>query len=152
MLCELAFAALTSHAADWYERYREPMVEVCEDIAGRAEARGVPPRLAISLAWTESRWQDEVEGAVGERGPLQVTPRYHCDDVNDCDYIDAGLRSLGRYLAEHDVPTALCIYNTGRELAWCPYAGRVLGALEQVDAAETAALDAGADADEGNEG
>jgi len=135
MLCELAFAALTTEAPDWYERYREPMVEVCEDIADRAEDHGVPPRLAIALAWNESRWRNDVQGSVGEQGALQVTPRYHCDDVNDCDYVEAGLRSLGRFISDNDTPTALCIYNTGRDWSWCSYAERVLRTLEVIDRA-----------------
>jgi len=53
-------------------------------------------------------------GGVGERGIIQVTPRYHCDDVDDCDHVAEGVRYLLELIEDEPTMTeALARYNCG---------------------------------------
>lgn len=145
MLCEIAFALLTSEASEWYAPRRESMVEVCEDVVSHAHAH-VPEStpsvdfdaLVVAMAWTESRWRDDAEGAVGERGALQVIPGYHCENVSDCDYEEAGVRAISLALSDsraESVRHALCRYNTGSFYSDCAYARRVLSTYWRIESA-----------------
>ena len=104
-------------------------LRVCVDIATTAREHGVSPRLAVAVGYTGSRWRHGLVSSVGAVGPMQVRPEYHCagGTADGCDLVDAGVRSLGRYLDE-EVPVmpALCRCATGTGWSWCAYARRVL--------------------------
>lgn len=92
----------------------------CREVAWRAEDEGVPPALAVSLAWHESRFVVDAVSPAYASGPLQVLPKFWCQDYRRClegsrqrcdvellacDFIEAGLRALRYNLARYDRQT-----------------------------------------------
>ena len=148
MLCEIAFAILTSDAAAWYEPRREAMVEVCHELLDHSASHApedAPPvdfdALVVAMSWTESRWMDDATGGAGERGAMQVMPQYHCPSTGTCDYEEAGVLAISTALSDsraYTVREALCRYNTGNFYGDCAYARRVLRVYEQIQTAVAA--------------
>lgn len=93
------------------------------EIGTRAQAMGIPPALAISIAYQESRLRaDAPIGKKGERGMMQVKPAtgkdygYSIADLNDrSKNIDAGLAVLKSALnvSKNDPRMAALAYNAG---------------------------------------
>lgn len=96
----------TSPAADWL---------VCQEVALAARAAGVPARLAVTLAWSESRFQVGAVSPVGAQGPLQVLPRYWCPGgrAEGCDLTMAGTMALRQLFDAHGLERGLCHYASG---------------------------------------
>lgn len=88
---------------------------VCQDVAVAARVAGVPVRLAVTLAWSESRFQADAVSRVGAVGPLQVLPRYWCPGgtVEGCDLALAGTMALRQLFDEHGIERGLCHYAAG---------------------------------------
>ena len=88
---------------------------VCLDVARAAREEGVPPRLAVTLAWSESRHRADVESRVGAVGPMQVIPRYWCPSKRrqGCDLTRAGVRALRVLIDRHGAERGLCHYASG---------------------------------------
>jgi soluble lytic murein transglycosylase-like protein len=119
MLIEICAAALslwTADAAEWYEPRLDGMMESCVEVAETAQAEGVDPLLAISLAWQESRLTPGRVSSVGAIGVMQIRPQYYCPDgeAEGCDTVLGGVRALGAKLERYDSEdAALCHYNCG---------------------------------------
>ena len=88
---------------------------VCLDVARAAREGGVSPRLAVTLAWSESRWRADVESPAGAVGPLQVVPRYWCPGKrrHGCDLTRAGVHALRTLIGRHGAERGLCHYASG---------------------------------------
>ena len=99
------------HTSDCEERFR-----TCLSVGGGARGHGIPPHVAIAVAYTESRFNEEAVSPAGARGAMQILPQYHCPNrvVDGCDLVDAGLRALGRYRTKYkNWADALCHWNSG---------------------------------------
>lgn len=83
----------------------------CMAIATAADQRNLPVRLALAVAWNESRFDYYAVGRSGEVGPLQALPRYWCR-AKPCNRIAAGLRALAYHLDRQPThKAALARYN-----------------------------------------
>jgi len=91
----------------------EERLEVCHEVAHKAEAMGIKPTWAIALAYEESRFdRDKISGA-GAVGPLQVLPSYsNCQPNKPCDWISQGLIAL-KYWMDRYPKKWVCHYNSG---------------------------------------
>ena len=69
----------------------------CVAVAEEAEEQGVPGELVIALAYVESRFNPDVVSRSGAVGPMQVLPKYACEDGVECDHIVAGVLMLRRW-------------------------------------------------------
>ena len=101
------------HASDCEERF-----VTCMEVGGSARAHGVPPHIAISVAYTESRFNGKAVSPIGAVGPMQILPKYHCPGrrVDGCDLVASGLSALRRYSTKYGSwPLALCHWNSGNE-------------------------------------
>jgi len=108
---------------------------VCLDVSAAAELYGLDPRLAVAVAWVESRLSAGAVSHCDAVGPMQVISRLHCEQV-PCRYvegIDAGVRLIVRLLvSQGSARAALAAYNCGvrgarlRPDACAGYADRVL--------------------------
>lgn len=92
--------------------------ELCLNLLERAAAEGlegpVLDRVIVAQAIQETHFRPEAVGGVGELGIIQVTPRYHCNDVDDCDHVAEGVRHLLELLEDEPTMTeALARYNCG---------------------------------------
>ena len=90
---------------------------VCADVGAAALVEGLPPELALALAYTESRFNPLAKSARGALGPWQVLPAYYCPKgrARGCDLVAAGARALVRFRDKYG-PTwraALCHWNSG---------------------------------------
>ena len=93
-------------------------LHTCEDVGALAVAHGVPPVLALALAYTESRLDATAVSTRGARGPLQVLPAFHCPGgrLRGCDTALAGILALVRYRDRYRTegwPGVLCHWNSG---------------------------------------
>jgi hypothetical protein len=72
---------------------------VCYRVGEAAERAGLPPELAVALAYTESRLNPGAASDRGALGPLQVIPVWHCPGrrARGCDLIEAGILALLRF-------------------------------------------------------
>ncbi len=88
---------------------------VCQEVAIAARAAGVPVRLAVTLAWSESRFQADAVSVVGAQGPLQVVPRYWCPGgvADGCNLVLAGTMALRVLTERFGVEGGLCRYAAG---------------------------------------
>lgn len=88
---------------------------VCQEVAIAARAAGVPVRLAVTLAWSESRFQADAVSVVGAQGPLQVVPRYWCPNgvADGCNLVLAGTMALRVLTERFGVEGGLCRYAAG---------------------------------------
>ncbi len=90
---------------------------VCQEVAIAARAAGVPVRLAVTLAWSESRFQADAVSVVGAQGPLQVVPRYWCPNgvADGCNLVLAGTMALRVLTDRFGVEGGLCRYAAGND-------------------------------------
>jgi len=103
---------------------------VCADVVVTAHSHGVDPRMAVAVAFYESRMRRGAESGVGAVGPMQVIPRYWCPGgrAEGCDLVAAGMRALAEYTTRYGTEEGLARYNAGNRpgpRAW-EYARRVL--------------------------
>lgn len=89
---------------------------VCNRVATLAEKEDLDPILAIAIAFNESRFSSK-PSPKGAQGPLGVIPKYHCEDIDTCDYTKAGISALRKFLDVngHDYCSALAQFNRGLE-------------------------------------
>jgi len=89
----------------------------CGRVARAAREQGVPVPLALSVAWSESRFAHSARSGAGAVGPMQVVPRWWCPGggADGCDLVRAGVMALRVYLAQErgQLRPALCKYNRG---------------------------------------
>jgi len=89
-------------------------IDVCREVADAAEEEGLPRSVVVSLAYSESKFDASAISPAGARGPLQVLPVWHCEEVRscrrtvgrnclrlveDCDLIEAGTKALRAFLS-----------------------------------------------------
>ena len=88
----------------------------CTLVHEEATRQSVDPYLALAVAWEESRFED-IRSPKGAVGPMQVIPKWWCEDINDCDHIEAGVKALATFRRLHpkSLPKALCHYNGGNK-------------------------------------
>ncbi len=99
------------HVTDCEDRFR-----TCMRVGQEARGYDLPPHIAISVAYTESRFNKEAVSPRGAMGPIQILPQYHCPnkEVDGCDLVDSGLRALRRYRNKYkNWADALCHWNSG---------------------------------------
>ncbi len=80
--------------------YPSDRVNICEEIANYAHTyTNIHPALAISIAYSESRFKVDAVSRSGARGVFQVMPRYaECKKEGyACDWIEEGLFFLERW-------------------------------------------------------
>jgi len=85
---------------------------VCHEVAHKAEALGIKPRIAIAIAYEESRFEVDRVSSAGAIGPMQVLPKYLECLTKPCDSVRDGLLILQRWM-KHFPKTYLCHYNAG---------------------------------------
>jgi len=107
----------------------------CAELVAKVEAQGEEMVLTtIAVAYVESNFNPEAIGAAGERGMLQVIPRYHCVDVfsdgqGGCVNPEgAGIKFLAHLRSKYTSNEALRRYN-GSQV----YATKVGGYVRQLE-------------------
>jgi hypothetical protein len=98
-------------------------VRYAVEIANKASNMGIPPELAVSMAYHESGLDPSKTGSIGEIGIMQVRPSTAADmgfdskelKKNPDQQIDAGLRYLKEQLVNtnNDPVMAVVAYNAG---------------------------------------
>lgn len=73
-LVDLAHGRFTSRSAQAEQAPRATRTQVRRVIVRTAERHGVPPDVALAVAWHESGWQQQVRSPVGAIGVMQVMP------------------------------------------------------------------------------
>lgn len=107
----------------FYESLNPQQKAFANRIADRAKAMGIPPELAVAVAYQESRLNPSVQaGSAGEIGIMQIKPNtakemgFSLEDIKSPEKnIDAGLKYLKRSLdlSEGDPRLAAAGYNAG---------------------------------------
>jgi hypothetical protein len=107
----------------FYESLSQPQKNYARYIAERAKEMGIPPDLAVAIAFKESSLNPSVQaGAAGEIGIMQIKPDtakemgFSLEDIKDPKKnIDAGLAYLKKSLelSEGDPRLAAAGYNAG---------------------------------------
>ena len=107
----------------FYESLSQNQKIYANKIAERAKAMGIPPELAVSIAYQESKLNPSVQpGSFGEIGIMQIKPGtakemgFSVDDIKDPDKnIDAGLAYLKKSydLSQGNSRLAAAGYNAG---------------------------------------
>lgn len=99
--------------------YPESRLRWCYEVVDAAEAFNLDPVLLVSVAWHESRFNNEAVSRAGALGALQVMPKIWCGPQH-CDYIYVGGRAYSKWRAraarKHKRNTdyyALAMYNGG---------------------------------------
>lgn len=105
------------------DKLNEQQLEYATQIAEKAQAMGIPPKLAVAIAYQESHLNPNVKvGTKGEIGGMQVMPAtgeefgYDAKALTDRNNnIDAGLKYLKKSLdaTEGDPKMATIGYNAG---------------------------------------
>jgi len=72
-------------------------IHTCVQVAEEAEHQGVPASLVIALSYVETRFNPNAISRSGAIGPLQVLPKYVCQDDGPCDLIVEGVFMLRRW-------------------------------------------------------
>ena len=87
---------------------------ICQQVAKEAIKQKVDPILAISVAYDETRFEN-LTSPKGAKGPLGVMPQYHCPKKGNCDYTQAGIAALKKFLDLNNkkMCKALAQYNRG---------------------------------------
>lgn len=102
----------------------EEQAQIALEVARKAKEKGIDPRLAVALAFQESRFKPDAVGAAGEIGLMQVRPTtaemlgFSADDLKDpAKNIDIGLTYLKQGLDRHagDPVLAVAGYNAGHD-------------------------------------
>lgn len=99
----------------------ENQIKFASEIAANAEKFGIDPKLAVALAYRESKLRPFAEGGKGEIGIMQVMPStgkllgFSADDLkNPNKNIAAGLTYLKQNLDRYNDPVmAVAAYNAG---------------------------------------
>lgn len=113
----------------------------CLRVAALALDEGIPPEIATSLAWAESRLNRDARGTSGEIGVLQVIPRWHCPGgrAEGCDSLAEGIEFLRTCLSRYrTIEAAVCHYNAGpgpcpeSAVAWGRFVSRVVRVIRPV--------------------
>lgn len=92
---------------------------VCLAVARAAREFDVEVPVVIALAWSESRFREDVVSSKGAFGPLQVT-KFWCD--NCADPVAAGVNALKTLKrSKGSIDRALCHYACGNK---CSDAGK----------------------------
>lgn len=83
-----------------------------ELIREEAVLAGLRPKLAIDLAWHESRLQTDRISSAGAVGPMQIIPRFfNLRDPRDAkETIHVGVRHLAKLVRQYGERRALCFY------------------------------------------
>lgn len=98
--------------------------EIARKIADEAERKGIDPKLALAIAWTENRFSSTGVSSAGALGPMQVMPSnakglgLKKEDLLDEDKnIEAGIEILKQNLDRFDgnVAHAVAGYNSSWE-------------------------------------
>lgn len=115
----------------------------CEQVVQVAQEEGVPPALAVSLAWHESRFDPKARGPRGARGPMQVMPA--TQKRLGPGLVRAGVRALDNWMDRSggDRARAVCHYRSGtrcgaKSLKWARGVVRMAGTLNAKAATGTA--------------
>jgi len=90
-------------------------MKVCTQVAKEAINQNIDPILAVSIAYHESRFSNPTSSK-GAKGPLGVLPQYHCPKTGKCDYTQAGITALKKWLTinkKRSICKALAQYNRG---------------------------------------
>ncbi len=92
--------------------------DACLEVLASADAVGLYPpmgdRLAVSLAWRESRLDRTLVSSAGAVGLMQVKTEYHCPADACCDLTYAGALHAVELLSEFwTMSEALAHYNCG---------------------------------------
>lgn len=98
--------------------------DTCRDIVHEARAQGVPPQVALAVAYVESRYNPDAISRAGALGPIQVLPQWHCPDgtAEGCDLIAEGIGLMRRLRLRHgNWLDAWCHYSSGTK---CTNSGR----------------------------
>lgn len=108
------------------ERDLHERLETCSAVAEEAIVQGVDPKLAISVAWMESRFYPDAKNKKsGAVGPMQILPHYWCPNkkgefsihrsdgvAKGCNTLKQGVYALGYYVRTRDsIPKALASYG-----------------------------------------
>jgi hypothetical protein len=110
--------------SDWKDNLNEEQLKNAIDIAERARLAGVPPNLAVAMAYQESRLKHFVNNSIntspkGALGIMQITTdtaKYLGIDPQDKDQnIDGGIKYIKSLLAryDNDPKLAAVAYNHG---------------------------------------
>ena len=88
---------------------------VCVSVGLEAQRQEVDVTSALALAWSESRFTEVNTSSKGAKGPMQVLPKWWCDDRRNCDYTEAGVKALKTFtrLFPDDFIDTICHYNSG---------------------------------------
>jgi soluble lytic murein transglycosylase-like protein len=113
--CSTAVGALRAEGVGGVELVTRSVV--CADVAATALGHGVSPRLAVAVAWHESRLARVAESGEGALGPMQVIPRWWCPDrvAEGCNLVTAGVVALKTYTERHGLADGLARYNAGND-------------------------------------
>jgi len=89
-------------------------MEVCREVGKEAIRQKVNPRLAIAVAYEETRFEN-IDSFKGAKGPLGVIPKYHCPAKGKCNYTKAGIQALKKFLDRNNgkLCKSLAQYNRG---------------------------------------
>jgi hypothetical protein len=87
----------------------------CLEVGERARAEAVPVSLILALAWREAKFVRLPSEGRSVRGPLQVSPRWHCPGrkADGCDLVLEGVRAAGRLVAKFGCVAGIAQYNGG---------------------------------------
>lgn len=103
--------------------YHPTHAQVRDEVRRVARQHGVPPTLALAIAWQESGWQQQVRSSVGAVGTMQVMPatgrwlstlvgrRLHLRQLHD--NVLAGVLLFSVLRQDHGVRRSLAGYYQG---------------------------------------
>ena len=114
-------------------------MKVCKQVANEAKRQKVDPILAVVIAYEETRFED-LSSSKGARGPLGVIPKYHCPHSEKCNYTQAGVTAIKKFLSinKGNICKGLAQYNRGlkgkctRGRSEYYYAHRVIDMYDEV--------------------
>lgn len=86
-------ASIEAGSSRRYWRHQAPRaLKVCQEVARRAQNRGLDPLEVIAVSYVETRHNRKLVSSAGAVGPLQALPKYWARK-GDRDHITAGLRA-----------------------------------------------------------
>ena len=105
-------------------------------VAEASESHGHDPRVVMAIGWVETRWKPWLIGSSGERGALQVLPRFsglrpaELSQASVGVWAGAGALARWRKRASGNLRRSVQAYNAGnaglKGLAGIEYADQVL--------------------------
>lgn len=88
-------------------------LNVCLEVANKAQILNIDPALATAIAYHESRFSYPTS-TKGAKGPMQVITKYHCPKNKKCDLVNAGLNALKKFQnINKNLCATLAQYNRG---------------------------------------